>query len=486
MNKYLGVYAALFEIFKTGQVNDLIKYTTNISKTTIESSLPKHLENSGSVRRLRAKLAQRIGLVLLKPKFQDWRYTIQHKNLINNLNRLPDYNKNNDKDINLIQENNDEMDYEIDFNLLEVIIDHLLINLMDKEYIVRWSCAKGLGRLCERLSKTMVEDIYLNLFKLFEDEENEYSWQGACLCIAELCKRGMILPDKIEKLIPYLEKALIFEVNKGTFCSGSNVRDSACYVVWALARAYHSKIMKPYVEKLARSLILVILFDKEVNCRRAASAAFQEHVGRQGYFPHGIEIITEADYFTLGNKNYCFLNIAPFIAQYEEYFFNIVDYLAFNRLFHPEILIRQLSAETLGILASFNVNYFIDVILKKLIESSVSNMSIVRHGSLLGIGYILVGLKGRWDFENKAKTIRRKIQEGLCLNEKKVLEDSEYRKKFEEFYSSLKFQDHITKINNNETLKNEILNIVETIDKKNLYRGKGAELMRTAVKFSFI
>lgn len=478
------MYAALFEIFKTGQANDLIKYCVVISKVTIECPMLKHLENSGSVRRLRAKLAQRIALVLLKPKFQDWRYTIVHKNLLNNLKEtkleIEDKScKNLINDISLHEE--DELDYSIDFNLLEVIIDHLLMNLMDKEYIVRWSCAKGLGRLCERLTKLMVEDIYINLFKLFDDEENEYSWQGACLCIAELCKRGMILPDKLEKLIPFLEKALVFEVNKGTFCSGSIVRDSACYVVWALARAYQSKIMQPYVDKLARTLILVILFDKEVNCRRAASAAFQEHVGRQGYFPHGIEIITEADYFTLGNKNYCYLNITPFISQYNEYFYNIVDYIAFNRLFHPELLIRHLSAETLGLLANFNNKYFIEVVLKKLIDNSVSNSLIRRHGSLLGIGYILVGLNGKWDFENKAKIIRKKIQEGLCLNEKKVLEDSQYRSNFEAFYSEIKFQNHMDKINSNDTLCNEILNIIETIDKKNMYRGKGAELMRTAV-----
>lgn len=57
------------------------------------------------------------------------------------------------------------------------------------------------------------------------------------------------------------------------------------------------------------SLIIASIFDREVNVRRAASAAFQENVGRQGTFPHGIDILTTADYFTVGNRTHCYLEL---------------------------------------------------------------------------------------------------------------------------------------------------------------------------------
>ena len=74
---------------------------------------------------------------------------------------------------------------------------------------------------------------------------------------------------------------------------GSHIRDAACYVCWAFARAYNPEVLKPYVADIANNLLIVTVFDREVNCRRAASAAFQEHVGRQGTFPHGIDILTK-------------------------------------------------------------------------------------------------------------------------------------------------------------------------------------------------
>eukprot|EP01083_Nonionella_stella_P167755 564657_1 len=108
---------------------------------------------------------------------------------------------------------------------------------------------------------------------------------------------------------------------------GDQVRDSACYVAWAFARAYDPKIMQPYVLKLSKSLLTMAVFDKEIHCRRAACAAFQENVGRQGNFPHGIEINTTADYWTVGLLKNSYLNVSKTIAKFNEYKYHLIDHL---------------------------------------------------------------------------------------------------------------------------------------------------------------
>jgi len=73
---------------------------------------------------------------------------------------------------------------------------------------------------------------------------------------------------------------MYFDIPKGSHSVGSSVRDAASYVLWSLARAHDPKTLAPHASDLARRLITVALFDREVHIRRAASAAFQEHVGR--------------------------------------------------------------------------------------------------------------------------------------------------------------------------------------------------------------
>ena len=165
-----------------------------------------------------------------------------------------------------------------------------------------------------RLSKDFADQIVEQLKDLFESHDNESAWHGGCLALAELCRRGLLLPDRLHSFMPVLEKALVYDINLGNHSVGTHVRDAACYVVWSFARAYSPEIMKPHITTLSTKLIVVALFDREVNIRRAASATFQECVGRQGTFPHGIEILTEADYFTLSNRVNAYLNVSSFVG----------------------------------------------------------------------------------------------------------------------------------------------------------------------------
>lgn len=178
------------------------------------------------------------------------------------------------------------------------MLGFLFDKLGDKDTIVRWSAAKGLGRITSRLDLDLANDIINEIVNTFLSN-SEHEWQGGLLSLGELCRRGLLLPENLSRVVHVLKKGLVFEVSQGTYTSGGNVRDAACYVAWAFARAYSPEILQPYVIDLASSLLICALFDKEVTCRRAAAAAFQENVGRQGNFPHGIEIITEADYFSL-------------------------------------------------------------------------------------------------------------------------------------------------------------------------------------------
>jgi hypothetical protein len=60
----------------------------------------------------------------------------------------------------------------------------------------------------------------------------------SCLCIAELARRALIQESQFDSLIAGILKALQYDVRRGRASVGAHVRDSACFCIWALARAY--------------------------------------------------------------------------------------------------------------------------------------------------------------------------------------------------------------------------------------------------------
>jgi len=190
----------------------------------------------------------------------------------------------------------------------------LFEGLRDVATVVRWSAAKG-------ISRTAPPEIVPFILELFKENAVEpYTdlrscsdalWQGALLCLSEICRKNK--PDEavIEELERVLPLALTFDIPKGAITVGGHVRDAACYLAWTLARST-KRVPLPIVH----ACITTACFDREINVRRAASAALQEIVGRQpDHVRHGIDIMTAADFVSVGRKSEAFGSVALEIGR---------------------------------------------------------------------------------------------------------------------------------------------------------------------------
>lgn len=210
--------------------------------------------------------------------------------------------------------------------------------------------------------------------------------------MAELGRRGYLLPDQLHEVVPSVVKALTYDESRGNYSVGANVRDAACYLCWSFARAFDPQELLPFVDGLAGALLTVAIFDREINCRRAASAAFQENVGRQGnIFPNGIEILTKVDYFEVGNRTHCFTELCLFVASFGKYTKLIVDHLVSYKLGHWDKEIRQLTALSLGRLTKIDEKY-VASILPNITPLCAGSDLFSKHGAILAIGKIVRGL----------------------------------------------------------------------------------------------
>lgn len=169
--------------------------------------------NNALVRKLRTKLTQRVGLCYLKPKIASWRYQRGNRSLRQNLEGVSSGGLVSAKPIAGDDQDDDE---DISENL-EVIIEILLNGLRDKDTIVRWSAAKGIGRITQRLPQELGEDVVGSLLELFEENTlkdksgnldlsavSDHTWHGASLAVAELARRGLLLPNRLEETIPWI------------------------------------------------------------------------------------------------------------------------------------------------------------------------------------------------------------------------------------------------------------------------------------------
>ena len=95
-----------------------------------------------------------------------------------------------------------------------------------------WSAAKGLGRVTSRLPRELADDVVASVLALFTLAETDGAWQGACLTLGELGRRGLLLPERLASVVPCVLRALAYDELRGAAPVGAHVRDSACYLCW--------------------------------------------------------------------------------------------------------------------------------------------------------------------------------------------------------------------------------------------------------------
>ncbi|XP_073877152.1 tubulin-specific chaperone D isoform X5 [Macaca fascicularis] len=356
-----GMLQALAQIFKHGKREDCLPYAATVLRCLDDCKLPE--SNQTLLRKLGVKLVQRLGLTFLKPRVAAWRYQRGCRSLAANLQLLA---QGQSEQKPLIPTEDADEDDDVPEGV-ESVIEQLLVGLKDKDTVVRWSAAKGIGRMAGRLPKALADDVVGSVLDCFSFQETDKAWHGGCLALAELGRRGLLLPSRLVDVVAVILKALTYDEKRGSCSVGTNVRDAACYVCWAFARAYEPQELKPFVTAISSALVIAAVFDRDINCRRAAS----------GTFPHGIDILTTADYFAVGNRTNCFLVIR---------------------------VIRELAVKALHNLTQRAPEYSATQVFPRLLSMTLSPDLHTRHGSILACAEVAYALYKLAAQENRPVT----------------------------------------------------------------------------------
>ncbi|GFY94218.1 ARM repeat superfamily protein [Actinidia rufa] len=172
---------------------------------------------SSLLRKYLMKLSQRIGLTCLPHRSPSWRYMAQgrHSTLGENISQNVSKRIDDPCDLvaNVDSPSNPSCPQEEDMDVPEIvedIIELLLSGLRDTDTVVRWSAAKGIGRVTSRLTYTLSDEVLSSVLELFSPGEGDGSWHGGCMALAELARRGLLLPISFPKVVPVVVKVIHF------------------------------------------------------------------------------------------------------------------------------------------------------------------------------------------------------------------------------------------------------------------------------------
>lgn len=59
------------------------------------------------------------------------------------------------------------------------------------------------------------DDVVGSVLELFSPSESDTAWHGGCLALAELARRGLLLPSRLQHVAPLVAEALQYDVRRG-------------------------------------------------------------------------------------------------------------------------------------------------------------------------------------------------------------------------------------------------------------------------------
>ncbi|KAI0086506.1 ARM repeat-containing protein [Irpex rosettiformis] len=385
----IGALQVLCELTKSAPAHQVLPFVRELFNITSAVGASTRLASNTLIRKLRIKLVSRTLLRLMPAKRK--RIRSKGKTLRTDSNAVID----------------DESDEDIDVpNEVENILEDLLKALQDRDTVVRYSAAKAVARISERLPSDFSEQVLDNVIQLFSIHSMaaasmydmpaiaEYTWHGTSLACAEMARRGLVPDDRLGELIGWMRKALYFDIRKGAHSVGSSVRDAASYVLWSLARAQSPEALYPHATGLAQTLVTVSCFDREVHIRRAASAAFQEFVGRTNLFPHGIDILRKTDFYAVGTRRNAFSIVAVEVAEHDVYRQSLLDHLLTVTVRHWDPAMRKLGAQAIRNICQLDLWKLGQECIERVTPYLTFVDSADIHGALLTLTELAIAYKG--------------------------------------------------------------------------------------------
>lgn len=293
---------------------------------------------------------------------------------------------------------------------LEPLLALLLSQLAATSSVVRWVAAKALSRITSRLPSYLSSQIIESALDNFsanvlpagaapDDADlsqcSEAAWQGTLLFLASLIRAHALSAELIATSLPWVLRALTFDHRRGSQIVGIGVRDAGCYVLWALARSRPFALARIETHEIGRRLVCTALFDREINVRRAASAAFQEGVGRfkgEMRYLEGIDVLRAIDFWSIGSARNSYGKVMEGVARFEDYRQPILSYLLRNSIGHWDILLRTLASTALARLVVIDEAQVLGAAWQGLLESARDIEVSKRHGSILAVAELVLAV----------------------------------------------------------------------------------------------